>query len=115
MVRGLHEDSGHYGVLGSENYGVLGYGATESGVLGIGQYEASGVEGRSDNLFGVIGMTNTISIGVGVVGKHISFDNVGLLGTVTQGVMGLHADSDNVGYLGTEKNGVRGIHRNSGN
>lgn len=118
-VYGFNNNSGNYGYLASNDYGV--YGETfwgSSGYIGSANYGVYGEMGTS--AFGYLGSTN-----YGVYGKHTTSNSYGYLGgdgygvygastqgLVNFGVMGEHSQFGNWGILGSANYGVRGRNNN---
>ena len=114
-VYGINKNSGNYGYLASNDYGVYGEGFLGgSGYIGSTNY---GVYGKMGNYtFGYLG---SVSYGVygsmngntsyGVFGESETFGHFGYLGSSDYGAYGKHFTSGNYGYLGSNSYGAYGF------
>jgi hypothetical protein len=91
-IRGRHEYTGHYGVLGSGGYGAMGRHVTTGNYGTLGSDEV-GVYG-----FGQVGKA--------ILGEHYSSGNLGYMGSQLYGVYGEHGDTGDYGIMG----GSVGLH-----
>lgn len=134
-VYGINNNSGNYGYLasndygvygsdglwvsgylGSNNYGVYGkWGASTEGYLGSINYGAYGKDITSNSYgylggdgYGVYGAATQGLINFGVKGEHSQFGHWGILGSANYGVRGYH-NSGNTGDLGTNGYGAYGF------
>ena len=92
-VYGRNDDSGNYGYLGSQYYGIAGISESGTSVYGSST-TGNGVYGRS-------------SSGLGVKGFNSTSENEGYIGGTDYGVYGQH-ESGNYGYIGSNSYGVYG-------
>jgi len=107
---------GSSGYIGSTNYGVYGkMGTTTEGYLGSDNYGAYGKHVTSNSYgylggdgYGVYGDATQGLINFGVMGKHSQFGNWGILGSANYGVRGMH-NGGNTGDLGTNSHGAYGF------
>jgi hypothetical protein len=109
-VYGQHDSTGNYGCLGSPEYGALG--AHSSGSLGYLGSDDYGVYGHSGASGGAAVRGYHSNSGVGVVGQNAN-GNLGILADGTYGVKGSH-NSGIVGYLGRSNYGAYGYHPTDG-
>jgi len=97
---GKHYTSGNYGHLGSNSHGVFGFSPTQYGVWGEST-SGSGVFGESSTSIGVMGQ---------------STDAVGVYGISTNyhGVIGSNGNGSTMAFLGTPNYGIQCFNNNSG-